>query len=145
MSHSQGPHEDSRHTIVWRTAKQWRQRARHARAGGVLGGLQMLLAWLLFGILTIITMTLGLFFLLLGWAMLPLMRYRMKKRMERMRADQAADAGGSFHHSGHHSGHHGGASHRETGNHEAGGREPHVLEGDFEVKERGTARDSASR
>jgi len=45
----------------------------------------------------IIAMVLGLFFLLLGWTLMPLLRYRLKKRMEKMRADQAEDIGSGFH------------------------------------------------
>ena len=33
----------------------------------------------------IIAMVLGLFFLLLGWTLMPLLRYRLKKRMEKDR------------------------------------------------------------
>jgi hypothetical protein len=34
--------------------------------------------------------------LLIGWAMMPFMRHKMKKRMEQMRAQQAQDIGGGY-------------------------------------------------
>lgn len=127
MSDSQGPHQDPRHNIAWRTAQQWQQRARQSRGGGLLDSLKMLLAWLLFGAMMIVALVLGLFFLLLGWALMPLLRYRLKKRMEQMRADQAEDVDGGFHY-------------RETRYRETHGPEGHyseqqVLEGDYEVRE----------
>ncbi|MFY0991819.1 hypothetical protein [Halomonas sp. C05BenzN] len=127
MPDSQGPHQDPRHNVAWRAAREWQQRARQTRAGGLLGTLKLLLTWLLFGAMMIVAMVLGLFFLLLGWALLPILRYRMKKRMERMRADQAEDVGGGFHY-------------RETRYRESHGdagsyREQRVLEGDYELKD----------
>ncbi len=129
MPDSRGPDQDPRHNIAWRTAREWQQRARQTNAGGLLGSLKMLLVWLLFGAMMIVAMVLGLFFLLLGWALMPLMRYRLKKRMERMRADQAEDVGGGFHTHR--------TSYRETRYQQTHGgshRDQQVLEGDFEVK-----------
>lgn len=127
MPDSRGPHRDPRHNPAWRVAQEWQQRARRSSGDGLLGSLKMLAAWLLFGTLMIIAMLLGLVFLLVGWAMLPFLRYRMKKRMEQMRADQATDVGGGYHY-------------RETRyeEHYRGGRssrEQQVLEGDYEIKD----------
>lgn len=120
MPDSRGPHQDPRRqysqdNAAWRVAQEWQQRARQSNGGGLLGSLKMLAAWLLFGSLMIIAMLFGLLFLLVGWAMLPFLRHRMKKQMEKMRADQAQDVGGGYHY-------------RET-------REQQVLEGDYEVKD----------
>lgn len=132
------PHDprDSRHNAAWQAARQWRERARQTRAGGPLDGLKLLLTWLLFGVMMIVAMVLGLLFLLLGWAMLPILRYRMKKRMERMRAEQAEDIGTGFHY-------------RETRYRESHGgdgnyREQRVLEGDYELKDE-AAQDDETR
>jgi len=127
MPDSQGPHRDPRQNPAWRAAQAWQQRARQNQGGGLLDSLKMLLAWLLFGTLMIVAMVFGLIFMLLGWALMPLLRNRLKKRMEQMRADQAEDVdGGSFHY-------------RETGyreTHASGSSqgEQRVLEGDYEIK-----------
>ncbi|QFU03059.1 hypothetical protein FIU83_15535 [Halomonas sp. THAF5a] len=123
---------DPRHNAAWRAARQWQARARQTRPGGPLGGLKLLFTWLLFGVMMIVAMVLGLFFLLVGWAMMPFLRHRMKKRMEQMRADQAQDVGG-------------GPQYRETVYRETryresrrgpgGVHEQQVLEGDYEVRE----------
>ncbi|MBF8224079.1 hypothetical protein [Halomonas sp. 328] len=89
------PH-DPRHNPAWQAARQWQARARQARPQGLLGTLKLLLIWLLFGVMMIVALVLGLVFLLLGWALMPLLRYRLKKRMEQMRADQAQDVGGDY-------------------------------------------------
>ncbi|MDZ7851427.1 MAG: hypothetical protein U5L98_01930 [Halomonas sp.] len=128
------PRHDPRQNAAWRAAQEWQARARQTRAGGPLGGLKLLLTWLLFGVMMIVAMVLGLFFLLIGWAMMPFLRHRMKKRMEQMRADQAEDVDGSVHY-------------RETRYHagrNAGDREQQVLEGDYEVKE-GEVKNEARR
>lgn len=119
--------KDPRHNAAWRAAQQWQERARQARPEGNVGGLRLLFTWLVFGVLMIVGVVLGLFFLLVGWAMLPILRYRMKKRMERMRADQAEDVGGSFHYRE--------TRYRETRSGEGRRREQEVLEGDYEVKD----------
>ncbi len=127
MPDSQGPHRDPRQNPAWRAAQTWQQRARQSQGGGLLDSLKMLLAWLLFGTLMIVAMVFGLIFLLLGWALMPLLRHRLKKRMEQMRAEQAESVdGGSFHY-------------RETRYRETyASRDSHnkhqVLEGDYEVK-----------
>ena len=119
------PH-DPRRNPAWHAAQQWRERARQTRSSGGLGGLKMILTWLLFGIMLIIGTVLGLFFLLLGWAMLPIVRYRMKKRLERLRAEQAEDVGGGAPYRE--------ARYRETGASRGEFRDQQVLEGDYEVK-----------
>ncbi|MBB3192386.1 hypothetical protein [Halomonas cerina] len=132
MPDSRGPHQDPRHNPAWRVAQEWQQRARQSNGGGLLGSLKMLAAWLLFGSLMIIAMLFGLLFLLVGWAMLPFLRHRMKKQMEKMRADQAQDVGGGYHA---HQTHYRETRHEErygTGNR---AREQQVLEGDYEVKD----------
>lgn len=113
---------DPRHNAAWQAAQQWRARARQT-PGGPLGGLKLIFTWLLFGLLLIVGTVLGLFFLLLGWALLPIMRHRMKKRVEQMRAEQAKEAGGSFHYREAH--YH---ERRATGDHE-------LLEGDYEIRD----------
>lgn len=130
MSDSRGPDQDPRrdfqHNVAWRTAQAWQQRARQRRSGGLLDSLKMLLAWLVFGAMMIVAMVLGLFFLLLGWALMPLLRYRLKKRMEKMRADQAEDVGSGFHYRE--------TRYRETRGADGSYREQQVLEGDYVVK-----------
>lgn len=121
---------DPRDNAAWLAARQWRARAHQTNAGGLLGSLKMLLAWLLFGAMMIVALVLGLFFLLLGWALLPLLRYRMKKRMAQMRAERAEDVGG-------------GSYTRETHSSQGARREQQVLEGDYMVKdEAGSDNDS---
>ncbi|NIC07963.1 hypothetical protein [Billgrantia bachuensis] len=118
---------DPRRNAAWQAAQQWRARANQAPRGP-LGGLKLILTWLLFGLLLIVGTVLGLFFLLLGWAMLPFVRYRMKKRLEQIRAEQAKDAGGSHHYSE--------TRYREA--HYRGDRRPgehELLEGDYEVRD----------
>ncbi|WP_240609879.1 hypothetical protein [Billgrantia endophytica] len=118
---------DPRRNAAWHAAQQWRARARQTPPRGPLGGLKLVLTWLLFGILLIIGTVLGLFFLLIGWAMLPIVRYRMKKRLENIRAEQANDVGSSYHYRE--------TRYRRT---QAGGdtyREQQVLEGDYEIKD----------
>ncbi|MGM0982567.1 MAG: hypothetical protein ACQEXG_03970 [Pseudomonadota bacterium] len=119
------PRRDAHQNAAWRAAQEWQARARQTRPSGPLSGLKLLLTWLLFGVMMIVAMVLGLFFLLIGWAMMPFLRHRMKKRMEQMRADQAADVDGSVHYreTRYHAG-------RKTGDHEQ-----QVLEGDYEVKD----------
>lgn len=119
------PH-DPRRNPAWHAAQQWRERARQTHPSGGLGGLKLVLTWLLFGIMLIIGTVLGLFFLLLGWAMLPIVRYRMKKRLERLRAEQAEDVGGGVHYRE--------ARSREARHSQGEFRDQQVLEGDYEVK-----------
>jgi len=119
------PH-DPRHNPAWQAARQWQARARQARPQGLLGTLKLLLIWLLFGVMMIVALVLGLVFLLLGWALMPLLRYRLKKRMEQMRADQAEDIGSGFHYRE--------TRYRETRGADGSYREQQVLEGDYVVK-----------
>ncbi|MWJ28675.1 hypothetical protein GPM19_10765 [Halomonas sp. ZH2S] len=91
MSHS---NRDPRNNAAWQAASQWRARASRTRPNGIMDSLKLLLIWLVLGALMIVGVILGLFFLLVGWAMMPLVRYRLKKRMEQMRANQAEDIGG---------------------------------------------------
>lgn len=107
---------------AWQAANQWRAKATQARPSGFLGSLKLLFTWLAFGILLIVGVVLGLFFLLIGWAMMPFLRHKMKKRMAQMRAEQAHDIGGGY----------------------AGARQPShhhdALEGSYEVKDDHRAR-----
>ncbi|MCK0745338.1 hypothetical protein [Chromohalobacter nigrandesensis] len=80
---------------AWQAAQQWQERARRARPSQGAGGLKLLATWLLFGVMMIVGTLLGLFFLVIGWAMLPFLRHRMKKRAEAFRADHARPAGGN--------------------------------------------------
>ncbi|MBA2780969.1 hypothetical protein [Billgrantia kenyensis] len=118
---------DPRRNAAWQAAQQWRTRASQSPRGP-LGGLKLIFTWLLFGILLIVGTVLGLFFLLIGWAMLPIVRYRMKKRLEQLRAEQARDAGGGFHsHEAHYHETHS-RERRRSGEHE-------LLEGEYEVRD----------
>ncbi|WP_018918834.1 hypothetical protein [Vreelandella zhanjiangensis] len=107
---------------AWQAANQWRARAAQSQPTGLMGSLKLLLTWLAFGVLMVVGVVFGLFFLLIGWAMMPFVRHKMKKRMEQMRADQAQDIGGGYA--------------------EPQSRQPpqDALEGSFEVKEQ-TSRD----
>ncbi|MFW6345667.1 MAG: hypothetical protein ACOC0M_04985 [Halomonas sp.] len=127
MPDSRGPRRDPRQNAAWRAAQEWQQRARQRQGGGLLDSLKMLAAWLLFGTLMIVAMVFGLIFLLLGWALMPLLRHRLRKRMEQMRAEQAEDVGGGYHYRE--------SRYREA--HDASGtrREQRVLEGDYEVRD----------
>ncbi|MYL22967.1 hypothetical protein GLV89_04040 [Halomonas alkaliantarctica] len=110
------PNDDQRNA-AWQAAHQWRERAAQTRPDGLMGTIKLFFTWLAFGALLIIGLVLGLMFLLVGWAMMPFVRHKMKKRMEAMRAHQAQDIG-----SGH--------AYRES-------RKPQdVLEGHYEVKDK---------
>ncbi|WP_110686441.1 hypothetical protein [Salinicola aestuarinus] len=80
---------------AWHAAERWRERVNQTRPNRGSGGLRLVLTWLLFGAVLIIGTVLGLFFLVVGWAMLPFLRHRMKKHAEQVRASQATYAGGS--------------------------------------------------
>ncbi|MFC0268960.1 hypothetical protein [Kushneria aurantia] len=98
---------DQSYNAAWRMAEQMKSRARATERPGTL---KMLGAWMVFAFMLMMGTLLALFFVLLGWAMMPLIRHRMKKRAERQ--GQTFD----------------GESAR-SGNH------PHqVLEGEFEVR-----------
>ncbi|KAA0009662.1 hypothetical protein F0A17_20360 [Billgrantia pellis] len=114
---------DPRRNAAWQAAQQWRARTRQT-PGGPLGGLKLIFTWLLFGLLLIVGTLLGLFFLLIGWAMLPFVRHRMKKRLEQMRAEQARDAGSGYYY-------------REETVYRDGRRhsEHELLEGDYQVRD----------
>lgn len=114
---------------AWQAANQWRARATQTQPTGLTGSLKLLFTWLAFGALMIVGVVLGLFFLLIGWAMMPFMRHKMKKRMEQMRAQQAQDIGGGY--SQEHS--HGHASPSASTHHRPGHQD--VLEGNYEVKD----------
>lgn len=82
---------DQGHNAAWRMAEQMKARAGTA---GSTGGLKMLGAWMVFGFLLMVGTLLAFFFVLLGWAMMPFLRYRMKKHAERHgRTWQGATAG----------------------------------------------------
>ena len=113
---------DNRHdtgNAAWRAAQQWRERVQQTRPSQGAGGLRLLFTWLLFGVMLIVGTLLGLFFLIVGWAMLPFLRHRMKKRAEQFRASRAQYAGGS--------------ADPDGGNHSAG-RAQQVLDGEYEVR-----------
>tara|TARA_R100001369_G_scaffold67881_2_gene95323 strand:+ start:47512 stop:47907 length:396 start_codon:yes stop_codon:yes gene_type:complete len=114
---------------AWQAANQWRVRAAQTQPSGVAGSLKLLFTWLAFGALMIVGVVLGLFFLLIGWAMMPFMRHKMKKRMEQMRAQQAQDIGGGYS-QGHSHGH---ASSNTSAQNRPGHQD--VLEGSYEVKD----------
>lgn len=105
---------------AWQAANQWRARAAQTQPTGLMGSFKLLLTWLAFGALMIVGVLFGLFFLLIGWAMMPFLRHKLKKRMEQMRAQQAQDIGGGYASSQASS--HGRANHQD------------VLEGSYEVK-----------
>jgi hypothetical protein len=126
---------DPRDNPAWRAAQQWRERASQAKSGGLLDSLKMLLIWLLFGAMMIVAMVLGLFFMLLGWALMPLLRHRMKKRMESMRAEQAEDVGSGYHYRE--------TRYRET--HGGESREQRVLEGDYVVRDEDERKDKSTK
>ncbi|MFI0472309.1 hypothetical protein ACGLWX_06235 [Halomonas sp. HMF6819] len=104
---------------AWQAAHQWRARAANTSSNGLLGALKLTLVWLAFGALMVVGLVFGLFFLLVGWALMPFMRHKMKKRMEQMRADNAQDIGGGRGFT--------------QGSHQ---REMDAIEGSFEVKEK---------
>ena len=115
---------DPRRNAAWQAAQQWRARASQS-SGGALGGVKLVFTWLLFGLLLIIGTVVGLFLLLLGWALLPIMRYRMKKRFEQLRAEQAETAGGSYHYR---------ETHFRQSRPESHKGENTLLEGEYEVR-----------
>jgi hypothetical protein len=127
MSDSPNSNRDPRQNAAWQAAQQWRDRARQTRPTGLADSFKLLLTWLLFGVMMIVAMVLGLFLLLVGWAMLPFLRHRMKKRMEQMRADQAQGVGGGVHYRE--------TRYRETRSNSDAYREQQVLEGDYEVRD----------
>ena len=105
---------------AWQAANQWRARAAQTQPTGLAGSLKLLFTWLAFGALMIVGVVFGLFFLLIGWAMMPFMRHKMKKRMEQMRAQQAQDIGGGY------------ANEHASASNRPGHQD--VLEGHYEVK-----------
>ncbi|WP_129140616.1 hypothetical protein [Modicisalibacter coralii] len=84
-----------RENAAWQAARDWQQRARQARPSTSGGGVKLFFTWLLFGTLMLVGTVLGLFFLLVGWLMMPLLRHRMKKRIDALRAERAQDVGGN--------------------------------------------------
>ena len=118
MTEQRNRHQDN---AAWQAARHWQERARQARPAARMSGPKMVLTWLLFGAMMIVGTVLGLFFLLVGWLMLPLLRHRMKKRAEAFRAQHAHDIGGGFHSND---------AQRRNGNL----HRQDVLEGDYEVK-----------
>ncbi|REC93938.1 hypothetical protein [Kushneria indalinina] len=71
---------DQSYNAAWRMAEEMKSRARAAQPSRQPGALKMLGAWMIFGILLMLGSVLALFFILLGWAMMPLVRHRMKKQ-----------------------------------------------------------------
>ena len=115
---------DPRRNAAWQAAQQWRTRANQS-SGGALGGVKLVFTWLLFGLLLIIGTVVGLFLLLIGWALLPIMRHRMKKRVEQVRAEQAEAAGGGYYRE----------THFRQSRTESRRGETTLLEGEYEVRD----------
>lgn len=109
------PHRNTRNA-AWQAASQWRARATEKRPTGLAGTIKLFFTWLFVGAMMIFAMVLGLFLVLIGWAMMPFMRRKMNKRMDAMRAQQATDIGS------------GSANHRPQ-------RPRDALEGSYEIKE----------
>lgn len=107
----------SQNNAAWQAARAWQERARRARPDTSMSGPRLFFTWLMFGVLMLVGTVLGLFFLLVGWLMLPLVRHRMKKQAEAFRARQARNIGGAPDHDAHRPG-------RQD-----------VLEGDYEVRD----------
>lgn len=61
-----------------RTSRGWRDRI---RPRGGMSGPRMFLAWLLFAMLIVAGFVIGLVFLVLGWILLPLLRYGLIRKM----------------------------------------------------------------
>lgn len=74
---------DQSHNAAWRMAEQMKARARNTGGARGAGGLKMLGAWMVFGFLLMVGTLLAFFFVLIGWAMMPFLRHRMKKHAER--------------------------------------------------------------
>lgn len=114
MTEQRNAHQDN---ALWQAARQWQQRARQSRPTSRMRSPRLLLTWLMFGVMMIMGAVLGLFFLLMGWLLLPLLRQRMKKRATAFRAHQAGDIGDGF---------------RQTRS-SHGSRHQEVLEGEYVV------------
>ncbi|WP_017429590.1 hypothetical protein [Vreelandella jeotgali] len=88
------PDPHNSRNAAWQAANRWRARAAQTRPDSLASSIKLFFTWLLFGAMMIIALVLGLVLLLIGWAMMPFLRHRMKKRMEAARAHQATDIGG---------------------------------------------------
>ncbi|MDW5378915.1 hypothetical protein R6258_18515 [Halomonas sp. HP20-15] len=111
-----------RDNAAWQAARAWQARARRARPSASMSGPRLFFTWLMFGVLMLVGTVLGLFFLLVGWLMLPLVRHRMKKQAEAFRARHAQNIGGS-----------------DAPRHDATrSSRQQVLEGDYEVRDEPT-------
>jgi len=109
-----GHQQDRAQNAAWRAAQQWQERARQARPTSRMSGPKLILTWLFFGVMMVVGTLLGLIFLLVGWAMMPFVRHKMKKRMDNYRAQHAEQI-------------------NPDGDH--GDTRPHqVLEGDYQVR-----------
>lgn len=76
----------------WWNRRNWRERL---QSRSNLSGFKLVLAWLVLGTLMIIGFFVGLVFLLLGWLLMPLLRYGWVKRAHRQGA-AGSGAGGPF-------------------------------------------------
>ena len=56
------------------------------------GGLRLFLSWLLLGMLTVVGLTLGLAFMLVGWLLLPLVRRWVRRRLRRFQQESGGAA-----------------------------------------------------
>lgn len=108
-----------RHNAAWQAARDWQQRAHRARPSSATGGLRLVVTWLLFGALMVLGSLLGLFLLVAGWLMMPLIRHRLKKQAAAYRAGHARDIGGNT----------------DSRQDAEGGGSHRVLEGDYQVRE----------
>ncbi|GHC27961.1 hypothetical protein GCM10010082_21500 [Kushneria pakistanensis] len=90
---------DQSYNAAWRMAEQMKARAQAAQSSRQPGALKMLGAWMIFGILLMLGSVLALFFILLGWAMMPLVRHRMKKQANRNGHTWQGQTGPSHQHS----------------------------------------------
>ncbi|QEM83307.1 hypothetical protein [Halomonas binhaiensis] len=89
--------DEYRENSAWRQAKRWqekvRQSTRPVRRPGIL---RMTLTWIACLFTLMVAGILGLIFSLIGLALIPLIRHRVKRRMENLRAEQAEDVTPGF-------------------------------------------------
>lgn len=83
--------DDYQHNAAWRAASRWQQRARQARPTRRMGSFKLALATLVGAVTLVLATMMALVLSLVGLALMPLVRHRMKKRMEAYRADHADD------------------------------------------------------
>lgn len=84
--------ESSGRTAGWWTRQNLRERLQSRKN---LTGIKLALAWFVLGALMLIGFVVGLVFLLLGWILMPLLRYGWVKRARRQGAESHFDAQGA--------------------------------------------------